>query len=103
MASSGESQVRLVMLPNLTRAALLWLLVRVVLWATTRGSLTEVLNLTPSAALIVAAVTAALAQVDAHIMHEPVFYGNLGVPRWTPAVTAFLMALSLDISLAVIA
>jgi hypothetical protein len=90
------------LLPNLTRAALLWLLVHAVLWATTRGSLTEMLNLAPSAALIAAAVTAGLAHVDAHVMHEPVFYGNLGVPRWTPALTAFLLALTIDISLAVI-
>jgi hypothetical protein len=90
------------LLPNLTRAALLWLLVRAVLWATTRGSLTEVLNLTPAAALIAAAVTAGLAHVDAHVMHEPAFYGNLGVSRWTPALTAFFLALTIDISLAVI-
>ena len=89
------------LLPSLTRAVFLWLLVHAALWGTTRGSLTEVLNLAPSAALFAAAVTAALAHVDAHVMHEPVFYANLGVPRWTPAVTAFMTALTIDILLAV--
>ena len=89
------------LLPNVARATFLWLLVHAALWATTRGSLTEALNLTPSAALIAAAVTAGLAHVDAHVMREPVFYANLGVPRWTPAVTAFMTALTIDILLAV--
>jgi hypothetical protein len=89
------------LLPNLTRAVFLWLLVHAGLWATTPGSLSEMLNLTPSAALIAAAVTASLAHVDAHVMHEPVFYANVGVPRWTPALTAFVTALTLDILLAV--
>jgi hypothetical protein len=87
--------------PNLTRAIFLWLLVRAVLWATTRGPLTEMLNLAPAAALVAAAVTAGLAHVDAHVMHEPVFYANLGVPRWTPALTAFMTALTIEILLAV--
>jgi len=88
------------LLPNLTRGAFLWLLVHAALWATTQGSLTEMLNLTPSAALIAAAVTAGLAHVDAHVMHEPIFCANLGVPRWTPALTAFMTALTIDILLA---
>lgn len=89
------------LLPNVTRGVFLWVLVHASLWGATRGSLAEVLNLTPSAALIAAAVTAALAHVDAHVMHEPVFYANLGVPRWTPALTAFMTALTIDILLAV--
>jgi hypothetical protein len=46
-------------------------------------------------------VTAGLAHVDAQVMHEPVLYANLGVPRWTPALTAFMTALTIDILLAV--
>jgi hypothetical protein len=91
----------LFLLPSLTRAVFLWLLVHAALWATTRGPLTEMLNLTPSAAVIAAAVTAGLAHVDARVMREPVFYANLGVPRWTPALTAFMTALTIDILLAV--
>lgn len=89
------------LLPNLTRAVFLWLLVHAVLWAIDPGPLTAMPTLTPAAALIAAAVTAGLAQVDAHVMHEPVFYANLGVPRWTPALTAFITALTIDILLAV--
>ena len=90
------------LIPNLTRAVLLWFLVHVALWAVMPGPLADAVNLTPLAALMAAAATAGLAHVDARVMHEPLFYANLGVPRWTPAVTAFITALTIDIALAVI-
>jgi hypothetical protein len=35
-------------------------------------------------------------------MNEPVFYANLGIPRWTPAATAFIIATAIDIAVALV-
>lgn len=91
------------LIPHVTRAVLLWLLIRPLLWASMPDApLTELLNLTPLSVLVASAVTAVLAQVDARVMNEPLFYANLGIPRWTPAATAFITATAIDLALALV-
>lgn len=82
---------------------MLWLLVRLALWASTRETpLIEMLNLSPLSVLVASAATAVLAQVDAHVMNEPLFYANLGIPRWTPAATTFITATAIDVVVALV-
>jgi hypothetical protein len=89
-------------LPQLRRGALLWFLSRATLWAMLRFPPTTTLTDAPWSVAIIISATAALAAVDARIMHEGLFHASLGVPRWAPLAGAALAAVALEIALAVI-
>lgn len=81
------------------RALVLWLLVRLVrLVVSAYGALSVGLTLamSPLASLVLAGIVAALADVDARAMREPLFYASLGTPAWLPAALAGLCALVVE-------
>lgn len=78
------------------RAAVLWLLIRLVFVGFTG------LHLVRSASLIIVLVVAVLVTLEARRSGEPVFRGNLGTaPEWIPglaAATALVLELAVEAS-----
>lgn len=87
----------------LRRGALLWLLVRAAVTGLASalpdasGTASPAWALSLPAALLVVLLVGALAQIDARVMREPLFHANLGVPTWSPAVTAAVVALLFEV------
>jgi len=88
------------------RAAVLWLLLRAVLFAGGRGvgsvlgeplTTGELLAFSPPSMLLAAGVTVVLVLVDVAAMHEQAFQANLGFDRRSIVTTAFLSALGLEV------
>jgi hypothetical protein len=91
------------LLPQLRRGLFIWLPVHTAAWlglwllyppptfAVTRLS-----------ALLIIAATTALGAIDARIMREPLFYANMGMPRWLPAAAAAATAATMEIVISVL-
>jgi hypothetical protein len=82
-----------------TRALLLWVLVRIAVMAV---AMAPHLSLSFASVVIIVAVIPALCHVDARAMREDLFYANLGRPAWAPAVVGLLAACALELLIAVI-
>jgi hypothetical protein len=85
------------------RALLIWLLTRVVVAGI--GVAAKVglqLTLSPVTILLLAAVVAVLADVDARVMREPLFYANLGTPAWLNAALAGAIVLCIETAITIV-
>ena len=80
------------------RAFVLWALLRVlvsvaVAWMELGSA---------GAGVIMLALVPALCHVDARVMREELFYANLGRPSWAPAVAGALLAIGMEMLLAML-
>jgi hypothetical protein len=87
----------------LRRGLLLWLLARMAVTALGAAADVPFLVPGPRTLLLLIALVAMLAHVDARVMRETVLHENLGTPPWLPAAVAAGSAFTIELLIRAVA